>query len=184
MLNIRKVLAFISIFALNASTLAQSEGAPTYGPFEGGGYITSHGYQDLRLADDHWYVAYQGNKDTAPSWVDAAWAARSAQLCAASGASHFVQLRYVFESVAAGDTPFANSGAGPDAPFVLRTAGPVYLPIFVPSGPRVIVPRIGPSKLAAVRCVRGTSSLIDSSRAVGVQDTLTKSREAGIITSR
>ena len=182
MTTVAAVLAVLA--ALAAPAAADNAKAPAYGPFEGAGYLSTQGYQELKLSTDRWYVAYQGNRETSPDWVEAAWAARSAQLCMASGAAHFVALRYGFEAVALQDEDLAMNPGEESAWAMRATAGPVYVPIFTPSAPQVIVPVTGPSKLAAMRCVKDPALLKTPERAVAVQAALDKARQMGMTIPR
>lgn len=157
-----------------------AEAQPQYGPFEGAGYLSVHGYQELKLGPEQWYVAYQGNQTTSPSWVEAAWSARAAQLCKATGATHFVEMRYPFEAITRADQLKASrSGMDEVGSFILM-AGPVFIPIYTPSGPRTIVPLNAPSKLASVRCVMDVGSVSDPSRVVSIDAAMTDARKQGV----
>lgn len=152
---------------------------PTYGPFEGAGYMSVQGYQEMPLGPGRWYVAYQGNADTSPDWVEAAWSARSAQLCRGDGSSHFVALRYVSEAVRVRDEQQADAGG--ESPWrMMPMAGPIYIPIYTPSGPRTIVPALAPSRLAAIRCINDPLSLKNPARAIAVGDALEAARRQGV----
>jgi hypothetical protein len=178
-MRIARVVA-ASMFALAAVAQAQTASGPVYGPFEGAGYLSTEGYQEIKLSADRWYVAYQGNRDTSPDWVAAAWSARAAQVCKAAGAATFVELRYPFEAVTA-DDELAQADGSPEAGGVmLPVAGPVYIPIYTPSnsGPRM--PLIAPSKLAAVRCVVDVARLKDAARAISGADAIAKARGLGM----
>lgn len=168
----------IVALALCMATAVQAQENPEYQAFEGARLFTTHGYQDLMLSEDRWYVALQGSKDTAPDWVEQAWATRSAQLCAAVGKQAFVELRYSFEDVAKDGEKASNEGAIPHG-LLYRVATPVYIPIYTPSGPRSMPPTIGPSKLAAIQCIADGQSLKNPARAVSVAATLEKARQSG-----
>ncbi|SRR5260221_1589790 len=173
----------LALLALAALAHAQS-GNPEYQPFEGARMFTTQGYQELKLSDARWYVAYQGSQDTAPAWIALAWAARSAQLCASAGAKAFVELRYPFEAVTKQDVA-QNHETSDRTPYMQRTAAaPVYIPIYTPSGPRAIPPVLGPSKLAAVRCLSDSDVPTDPARAVSIKEALERAAQGGISTAR
>ena len=180
--SVSTVLVAFALLVFGTTTYAQSSKELLYGPFEGGGYMTAHGYQELKLSESRWYVAYHGSQNTSPEWVNIAWATRSAQLCATIGAKSFVQLRYSFEAVAQRDERMAKQEDGyVGVPFMQHVAGaPMYIPIFTPSGPRAIPPVLGPSKLAAVRCVSDSDVLDDPGRAISIQSSLEKAKQSGI----
>ncbi len=158
---------------------ADAPKSPPYGHFEGAGYLSVQGYQELPLGNGRWYVAYQGNADTSPDWVDAAWSARSAQLCKAGGSTHFIALRYVSEAVGVRDEQQADAG-NDSAWRMLQAAGPIYIPIYTPSGPRTILPLTAPSRLAAIRCISDPLSLKNPARAISVGDALETARWQGV----
>jgi len=161
----------------NTASAADTAKTPTYGPFEGSGYVSVQGYQEISLGTGRWYVAYQGNADTSPAWVEAAWSARSAQLCKSVG--HFVALRYVSEAVGLRDEELADVSAS--VPWrMVDTASPVYIPIFTPSGPRTIVPLTAPSRLGAIRCISDPAILKDPSRAIGVSEAMSEALRQGV----
>jgi hypothetical protein len=182
--SIRVVVGAIAAAGLSPPLLAahaQATNAPTYGPFDGGGYLSSQGYQELKMGVDRWYVAYQGNRGTSPDWVEAAWHARCAQLCSSTGATHFIALRYPFEPVLRDDPAISLARErASESGRMTATAGPVYIPIYTPSAPRVIVPETGPYKMAAVRCVADADSAKDTSRLVSVTEALERARQQGI----
>jgi hypothetical protein len=167
--------ACMCLFAHAASA---ADTPPVYGPFEGAGAFSVQGYQELQLGPDRWYVAYQGNRSTAPAWVDAAWAARVAQLCQARGASHFVELRYSFEPVTSREPSQGLQSRPQDGWSTVLTATPVYIPIYTPSQP--VLPNVAPAKLAAAHCVSGGDVLRDPARATAIADTLAEARKKGI----
>lgn len=176
-----KILPLLLSGALLPATALAADASknPTYGPFEGAGYVSVQGYQELSLGPGRWYVAYQGNADTSPDWVDAAWSARSAQLCKSGGSTHFVALRYVSEAVGVRDEQQAD--AGDESPWqMLRTAGPIYIPIYTPSGPRTVVPLTAPSRLGAIRCISDPLILKDPARAIALGDALETARRQGV----
>ena len=151
-----------------------------YGPFDGASMIDGgQGYQELPLAPGRWYVAYQGNRRTAPEWVAAGWAARSAQLCAGMGAAQFVELHYPFEPVTAAAAATMQGDPQPSR-WAMRHAAAAYVPIAIPSAPPAVVALRGPSKMAAVQCVANPSALKDPRRAVAVSASLEAARRLGM----
>ena len=152
-----------------------------FGPFGGSSLTAGQGYQELKLSSDRWYVAYQGNRSTSSEQVDAAWAARAAQLCGAIGTAYFVELRYQTESVVRDDVTTGSAQPDSLAAWSMRqTAGAVYVPIFIPGQPQVITPQTAPSKLAAVLCVRDAKVLKDAARAVDHAGALAKAKQLDI----
>jgi hypothetical protein len=178
---LNRAIAVLTLIAMPAAeALAGDSTGPTFGPFEGSSWFSAQGYQELKLDSDRWYVAYQGNRKTSSEWVDAAWSARSAQLCKAAGASHFVALRYPFEAVTAQDDALSQRESEGTLLARRPVAGPVYIPIYTPSGPSTIVPETAPSKLGAIRCLTDPKVLKDPTRAVAVGDALTEARGLGV----
>jgi hypothetical protein len=153
--------------------LAGSESAKPFGPFKG-----DLGYQDIALGDLMWYVAFHGNRGTEITWVNAAWAARVAQLCRERQQEFFVQLRYVFEPLSKEERTTQREYV-PDA-WAMHVRG-TYVPILVPyssGGPIQAV--VTPSKLAAVRCINDPSKIGDPTRAIRVDSSLDAARQLGI----
>lgn len=155
-----------------------------FAPFNG-----NHGYAEIALGPQSWYVAYHGNMQTSPQWLDAAWALRAAQLCQASQQAYFVRLRYVGEPVVTGAkltaaddaaAPFSGLAADPfgDASSQLgymvpaKSRGPViiYTPVYNPP-PMAFVPTNLPGRSEPILCVAQPRALKDPSRAVSVAST-------------
>jgi len=157
--------------------------SPEFGSFEGESFTNGQGYQEIKLSAGRWYLAYQGNRDTASEWVDAAWAARAAQLCVAIGAQHYVELRYQFEEVTTQDK--ASVGLESGNPWAMvNTAGSVPVPIFIPMPQQPVMPLTAPSKLQALQCIVDVENLKDKTRALETSVALQKAKELGIVASR
>lgn len=154
-----RILVFV--FAILPSI---SNAALKYQPFDGHG-----GYQEIKISENLYYVGFHGNRDDSYDEISSAWAARSAQLCSQSGAAFFVELAYFFEPLTKGELDIF-SNIEPEPRF-MHTAGYVYIPMYIPSGPR-ITKIDAPSKLAAVRCLQSTENMIDSKRAISVTEKL------------
>lgn len=146
-----------------------------YGPLSGS---NAQGYQELQLASDRWFVAYQGNRSTSPDWIEAAWNTRSAQLCKDAGADRFVELRYPFEAVLQGE---ALNVKPPRAGYrAVPVAGRVYVPTYsyVPAAPIYVD---GPAKLGSVLCVKSGVVLKDAQRGMSVTEALAKAGELNMM---
>ena len=134
------------------------------------------GYQEIRLADDSWYLAFYGDRENPIELVQAAWAARAAQLCDGLKHPYFIELKYVSEGVLKSAPSAAIAGS--DAR--LYPVGAVYIPIFIPQPSHGVMPAvITPSKLAALRCVDAPDKLLDPSRAVSTAEALASARTRG-----
>ncbi len=153
--------------------LATAAGAQSFQPYDG-----KTGYQELAIAADSFYLAFHGTRDTSGPWVNAAWAARAAQLCAARGAAAFVALRYPDEAVLPTDAAMAAAPADQAWP-VPVASGPVYIPIYLPSGPR-ITSLDAPGKLGAVRCLPAGAVPRDATRLQTTGQALAAARSAGV----
>lgn len=175
----RLPLAALALALFATASFAQSS-MQAYGPFGDRGLSGASGYQEIRLSDTRWYVAYEGSRSMSPEWVDAAWAARSAQLCSAAGASHFIELRYPFEGVTR--QPEALSAAPGPQWQMQPVKGPIYTPIFIPSASGGGMMRFdAPSKLAAIRCVADLAVLNEPARAVAAQAALQEARRLNVM---
>lgn len=163
----RSALTLVAATALHTAAAAQ----------DFAGYDGRMGYQELTLSAHTHYLAFHGNRSTSGPWVDAAWAARAAQLCKAQGSESFVSLRYVEEPVLTDDPQVAWEDA--DAPRVIRVAAPVYIPMFISSGPRN-ASIDGPGKSGPVRCMPAGATLREPGRAVQVSAALEAARRAGV----
>lgn len=136
-------------------------GAAEFKPFDG-----FQGYQDIQVSQNLYYVAYHGNRDARYEEVVAAWGRRAAQLCAQATTTHYVELLHLLEPLTKKEMD--TFVAFEPAPRMTHAAGPVYIPIYIPSGPRAA--RIdAPSKMAGVRCVRETSEILTQDRLVSVE---------------
>jgi hypothetical protein len=149
-----------------------------YIPFAG-----FEGYQEIRIDDDLYFVAFHGTRNTPVAEIDAAWRTRAAQLCLAAGAGHFMPLRYSFEPVLK-DEP-ARGGARRsmvDGSFIHAAAAPIYIPIFTsrPSGGFIDAP----SRQGHVRCVRDPSLAIAPDRLVEAERTVEAANARGWAVAR
>ena len=150
---------FSALLAVSVSTTCA---AVRYQPFEG-----HEGYQDIKVSDDTYYVGFHGNEGAPYNKVVSAWAARSAQLCSQAGASHYVELAHLFEPLTQKEQDLFLALEA--APRFMRTAGYVYIPMYIPSGPRAT--KIdAPSKLGAIRCMQSADNLMDKKRAISVSN--------------
>jgi len=151
---------------------APAPDVPKYAPLTG---IT--GYQEIKLSDDSWYVAFYGNRKHEQTVVDAAWSARAAQLCQGIKRPFFVELRYVSEPVL---TP-AKASEHQEAPDgQLSKVGAVYVPIFIPQVHGPMAPVLMPGKSAAIRCVESPDALLDQSRAVSAVEAIAAAKKRGL----
>lgn len=147
--------------------------AVKYKPFDG-----HEGYQDIKVSDDTYYVGFHGGNDAQYNEILLAWAARSAQLCSQAGASHYVELSYLFEPLTPRELDLFS--ALEPAPHFSRVAGYIYIPMYIPSGPRAT--KIdAPSKLAAIRCIQSPDNLMDRQRAISVTEKTREATQANII---
>lgn len=116
------------------------------------------GYQEIKLEPKLYYLSINGRKKTSGPELERAWALRAVELCAAEGTSHFVRLEHLFERVLAAD-PIAALRAKPGP--VKVKGGPIYIPIYTPSGPSFIdEPAFG----AHLRCVDAASTILPPER--------------------
>jgi len=144
---------------------------PDYVPFAG-----HSGYQEIRVAEDSWYVAFHGTRDHNIQSVDAAWAARAAELCNSLGAAYFVQLKYEGEAVLDGEKISRETRRRT----WMRNAGAVFIPIYVPRSSGSAMIFYTPSKMAAVRCLKSSDGLRDPKRLQSGADALLAARQMGI----
>lgn len=151
----------------------QAAGAAEFIPF--GPYAGDTGYQEIKLADQSWYVAVFGNRKTELAWVESGWKARAAQLCAGVQANYFVEMRYVGERIFIDEKSAAREGG--EVSRLMRMAGTAYIPIYVPSGPREVSDYVVPGKQAPIRCLLNPALLNDRARAVSVQEMLSQARK-------
>jgi hypothetical protein len=147
---------------------------PKWVPFSGGG---GTGYEEISLSSDSWYVAFQGSRKHAPSLIQAAWAARAAQLCAKEHSSYFVELRYVGEPVLISD-PKISRGLQPEAR--AYPAGGYFVPIIIPNQSIDQTQPLIPNKLAPMRCLSDPAQLRDPKRAIADDDAIAAAKSLGI----
>lgn len=143
----------------------------SFGPYDG-----MTGYLQIRTGAGAYVVAVHGSRETTVESVRVGWAARAAQLCQADGAGDFVQLRYTGEPVLLGEVYAAQSVE----PRPQMVKGPVYVPIFIPSGGPRVAELNAPSKIAAVRCVAEPQRVKDPQRLVRAADALERATAAGV----
>lgn len=166
------ITRYLAVFvtALNVAGGAQAQQSAIYN----GGLD----YQELSLSANTYYVAVFSDRLLSATLINAAWAARAAQLCAASGSDAFVPLRYVDEPVIVEDVDislFDHQAA--------RThrvaAGTIFVPIFIPSGPREVHLEM-PGKAGAVRCLPAGADLRNPARLVRASVALDAAQRAGV----
>ena len=163
-----------------AASVAQSGSVPSKAPpsevpkFAPVSGIT--GYQEIKLSEDSWYVAFHGQRKHSMELVEAGWGARVAQLCTGIQRAYFVQLRYVGEPI------LKTSPAAAVKPLIgsAHPVGMVYIPIFIPQAHRAALAVVTPSKSAAIRCVQSPDALLDRSRAFSVTEALSTARQRGL----
>jgi hypothetical protein len=135
------------------------------------------GYQEIRLGDDTWYLAFYGDRENPLELIQAAWAARAAQLCDSVKHPYFVPLKYVSEAVLK-SAPAAAITRADGRAYPVR--GPVYIPIFIPQPAHGVIPAVTtPSKLAAFKCIDSPEKLLEPSRAVSTSEALASARTRG-----
>jgi len=88
-----------------------------------------------------------------------------------------VELQYVNEPAYETDQMAATEDVAS-----VKVAGPVYIPMFIPSGPRNIPPNLTPTKAAPIRCVNQLAGLRPDKTAISVADTQDNARNAGLLT--
>lgn len=153
-------------FLVTCSTLASFACvAFDYKPFDG-----FEGYQDIKISNDVYYVGYHGSRNSSFNEVVLAWSARSAQLCEKAGAPHYVELAYIFEPLTEAERNAVLAMEAEPRLFPAK-GGFVYVPIFVPGGPRA-ASIDAPSKLGPVRCVGASEAVLNKDRLISVQDKL------------
>lgn len=162
--------ALIAVAWFPQAAHAQSAEAVSVAPFTG-----ESGYQEIRLAADSWYLAFHGTRKHAISSVQAAWLGRAGQLCESAGKPYVIELRYV------GQPAFPEDPVASAEDFsVVRVAGPVYIPMFIPSGPQTITPALTPTKAAAIRCAASSSGLKAGLVAIPVSEAKEGARKVGL----
>ncbi len=170
-----RAAALVGALALAASHAgAQSPEPPTFAPYVGGG-----GFQEIELGGDAWYVAFHGVRQNTMAAVEAAWLARSAQLCLAGNKRFLVELRYVGEHVLSSE-PMAHLPSDVSG-YAQHVAGVVYIPIVISSRPQQFSPIITPTKMAAIRCLSTVTGLRADKVAVDAQAALHAARSAGLV---
>jgi hypothetical protein len=135
------------------------------------------GYQELKLGGDSWYLAFHGTRNDVITLVEAGWMGRAGQLCEAAHKAYVVELRYVDEPVYLTD-PVASNDDGLE--IVKVRSGPIFIPIYTPSGPRNVSPTLTPTKAAPLRCINETTGLRPGKAAVPVADAINTARTAGM----
>lgn len=148
------------------NTQADPRNVVSLQPFAGAGGTGGFGYEEIPLSATSWYVAYFGKQNNTTAEVDAAWAARVAQLCTSVSLHYFVQLRYVYEPVlAAKHTSFLTT----------PSYGRPYRVVFLINYAQLAgdaMQRSGeadvPHKTAAILCVSAPALLLNPTRAVPV----------------
>lgn len=175
-MKVRAILAvlFGVLYMVSGGAFGQASTQGSYGPFTG-----DSGYQDVKLSEQSWYVAYHGNRQTSLDQVQLGWQARVAELCGSLRATLFVELRYVGEPLLPGDPAVAGDPAQ-EGWIQLAKGSYVYIPIFTPRPNYSAMSLMAPSKLAAVRCLWDATGLIDPSRAASIPKVREDARRAGI----
>jgi hypothetical protein len=164
------ICAAFAVAFWSHTAYAQNSDSLSVAPFTG-----EAGFQELRIGGDSWYLAFHGTRKHAIGSVQAGWLARAGQLCESAGKQYIVELRYVGQQVFPEDQVASYEDF-----LIVRTAGPVYIPIFIPSGPRTIPPSLTPTKVAAIRCVERASGLNANLVAIPTTDAKDAARKAGV----
>jgi len=170
-------------FAFLASALTVYLSAPAsayairYVPF-----LSAEGYREIRLEPDLYYVAFHATMASDANEIDAAWSTRAAELCYASGNSHFVELRYSFEPVLKGDRPVLGMETEQGGRLIL-TKGSTYVPIFIPRA-HGVTPVNAPGKQAHVRCVKDPSAALDAKRLMDAAKIVQEGKARGWVGTR
>jgi hypothetical protein len=146
-----------------------------YGPYAG-----VEGYQEIDVADDLYLVAFHGTRSNSIEEINAAWNVRAAELCLERKTSYFIRLKFSFEPVLKTDLPVLRSSALEGTWSFIRVKGsaPAYVPIYVPSSPRVISEN-APSKVAHIRCVRDPSTALSEERLQAVDPIIEDGKKRG-----
>lgn len=168
----RRIVAALACAALAGAVHAQATEPMPLAAFAG-----DVGYQEVPLDGSSWYLAFHGTRKHALGQVQAGWWARAVQLCESAHKPFIVQLRYVGEPVYE-EEPLARYD---DDFSTLRVpAGAVYIPIFIPSGPRNIPPSLTPTQAAVVRCVDRTTGLRTGRKALSFAEARQEARNGGV----
>lgn len=163
---------FSTLVAASASLGTPACYAVDFKPYDG-----REGYQEIQISDHIYYVGFHGGRNAKHNDVISAWAARSAQLCTRDQATHYVELAYPLEPLTQTERDLFLAYE-PSANIRQVRTGYVYMPIFVPGGPRDA--KIdAPSKLGAIRCVKQTDTILDKSRLLPISEKLKEASEAG-----
>jgi hypothetical protein len=171
-INLREIEMknILMILALSIATSQVNAEAFAIEPFAG-----DTGYQEIKLSDNSWYVAYFGSRKTAMTDVEMSWRVRAARLCEIQNSPYFVELNYVAEPVLTGDklssTGPENFSAG------YRKVGAIFVPIYTP--PVSLDPEIVPTKMAPILCLAAPTALRAPERVQEVSSILAQARKNG-----
>jgi hypothetical protein len=139
------------------------------------------GYQSIPVSGGVHYVAYHGMRNTSIEEVSLGWRVRAAQLCRTAGATHYVELAYVFEPLTADEIKSVYLSGAQASTVLARGAGGVYVPVYIPSGGGGGYAMINtPSRLGSIRCVSAPDTIVDQTRLIEVSKTFEEGKKAGI----
>jgi hypothetical protein len=162
--------------ALLSAALFATASAQTVEPLSVAPFAGESGYQEIPLDATSWYLAFHGTRKHSLAQVQTGWLARASQLCESVRMPFIVELRYV------GDTAYEGEAVAQDAREweMVNAAGAVYIPMFIPSGPRNIPPHLTPSKSAVVRCLDRDTGLKPGRTAISLAQAKEAARKLGL----
>lgn len=163
----RKYPSGLTLLILSLS-ISSASWASQYKPFDG-----NEGYQEIKASNNTFYVAFHGTNNATYNEVVDAWKKRSAEICLEIGADYYVELAHLLEPLTAQEiNQFLATGP---LPRFMRTAGGfVYIPLYIPSGPRS-ARMDAPSKLAPIRCLKSAEDVIEKNRLIRIQSSSPRS---------
>ena len=147
-----------------------------YQPYEG-----FEGYQEIKIMDDIYFVAFHGEKNSAGKEVKAAWGLRSAQLCSRNGSEYFAPLKYSFERILYADPELLSKSNKWDGAYFKVGGEFIYIPMYTP-GPDRNASINAPTRQSHIRCISKDSEVIDKERLIEVQPIIDDGISRGWIT--
>lgn len=175
-MNEAGIFRWVTTGAVWVAMVVSPAWAQTMEPLALAPFTGAAGYQEIQLEGDNWYLAFHGTRKHSIEQVRTGWWARAAQLCESARKPFIVELRYVGDPVYA-DEKMARYDDGFRA---IPVAGPIYITMFIPSGPRNIPPTLTPTKAAVLRCVDLNTGLRTGRKAVTLAEAKEEARKGGM----
>jgi len=174
----RKPCLYASFALIASLLLAPPAFGLQYIPFAG-----VEGYQEIPVAPDIFFVAFQGTRNTTAAELDAAWRTRAAHLCVTHEYPYFIPLGYSFEPVLKDDKPLARVGPDHSNAWPIPAAGFIYIPIITPrsNGSTVIS---APTKQGHIRCVKDPAAALKPERVIEAAKVIAEAKAHGWVAAK